>query len=57
MKGFRETIATSGLSDLGYRGSRYTRNNRRDDAGFTNERLDRVLANSEWCTMFNNVVV
>ena len=57
MEDFREAIAESGLSDLGYRGSRYTWNNGRDDAGFTKARLDHVLANRDWCSTFSNVVV
>lgn len=45
------------LGDLGYTGSRFTWNNRRSDATFTNEQLDHVVANSEWCTRFPVVTV
>jgi hypothetical protein len=49
MKGFREAIESCRLSDLGYLGSMYTWSNGRADGSFTRERLDRAMANPEWC--------
>jgi hypothetical protein len=40
------------LSDLGFRGPLFTWSN-----GRTMERLDRAVANSDWCLLFNVVEV
>ena len=39
------------LSDLGFRGPKYTRNNGRSNASFMKERLNRAVANKEWCSL------
>jgi len=52
MKGFREAIESCRLGDLGYLGSMYTWSNKRADGSFTRERLDRAMANPEWCILF-----
>ncbi|XP_059458269.1 uncharacterized protein LOC132187853 [Corylus avellana] len=49
---FREALEDCNLSDLGYIGSKYTWNNRREDDGFIKERLDRATANTGWCNLF-----
>lgn len=46
-----------GLRDLGYIGPNYTWNNGRDGADFIQERLDRALANCEWCSLFPYVTM
>ena len=54
---FREVLEDHHLSDLGYSGSKFTWSNCRQDAGFTKEQLDRVVANTGWCTLFKRVEV
>lgn len=57
MEKFRDTLTSCGLCDLGFKGSWFTWNNGGDHAGFTKERLDRVLAKKEWCVIHSDVVV
>lgn len=57
MNDFCSTLEDCLLSDLGFKGPRFTWNNGREGRGFTQERLDRAVANLEWCNLFNNVVV
>jgi hypothetical protein len=57
MVGFREALEIYGLGDLGYIGLCFTWSNRRSDASFTQERLDREMANRESCTLFPHVTV
>lgn len=45
------------LLDLGFIGPKYTWCNGRMATGITRERLDRVVANHEWCQNFNVVSV
>jgi hypothetical protein len=52
MTGFREAIEFCRLGDLGFSGSMFTWSNRRADGNFTKERLDRAMANPEWCSIF-----
>jgi hypothetical protein len=52
MRGFRETLETCHLGDLGFSGSMFTWCNRRTDGMFMKERLDRAVANPEWCAIF-----
>lgn len=52
MENFRATLHDCGLGDLGYKGPRYTRRNKREPAAFIKERLDRAVANEEWCNKF-----
>jgi hypothetical protein len=52
MRGFRETLETCHLGDLCFSGSMFTRCNRRTNRTFTKERLDRAVANPEWCAIF-----
>jgi len=52
MTGFREALEFCRLGDLGFSGSMFTWSNRRTDGTFTKERLDRAMANPEWCTIF-----
>jgi len=57
MDGFRNALDECQLGDLGYHGSRFTWSNRRSDAMFTKERLDRAVANQGWCTLFQDITV
>ena len=57
MEKFRNTLEECQLSDLRYFGPRYTWYNARDDEGFTQERLNRAIANHEWCSIFKEVDV
>jgi len=52
MTGFREALEVCRLGDLGFSGSPFTWSNRRSDGTFTKERLDRAVANPEWCSIF-----
>jgi hypothetical protein len=45
-------LETCQLSDLGFIGSKFTWCNNKEDEYFTKERLDRVVANLEWCEFF-----
>jgi hypothetical protein len=57
MDGFRYVLSDCHLGDLGYRGSNFIWNNRRDSDNFIKERLDRALATTEWCCFFLELVV
>lgn len=52
MEAFKNTLEVCELHDLGYRGSKFTWSNGREGAEFTKERLDRMVANQEWCDLF-----
>ncbi|XP_062145430.1 uncharacterized protein LOC133852683 [Alnus glutinosa] len=53
----RNTLEFCGLSDLGYKGPRFTWCNNRSDDSFTKERLNRALANVDWCFHYQQVMV
>jgi hypothetical protein len=57
MDGFRTTLEDCHLGDIGYHGSRFTWSNHRTDATFTKERLDRAVANREWCSLLPEFMV
>jgi hypothetical protein len=57
MENFQNILEDCGLSDLGFRGPKYTWNNGREGADFTKERLDRVVANRDWCNLYQGVEV
>ncbi|XP_062171134.1 uncharacterized protein LOC133876926 [Alnus glutinosa] len=57
MAGFRNTLEECGLSDLGFKGARFTWRNHHSDHSFVQERLDRALGDEEWCQLFPNVSV
>jgi hypothetical protein len=52
MRGFQMALEDCHLSDLGFRGPLFTWSN-----GRTLECLDRAVANSDWCLLFNVVEV
>ncbi|XP_026410798.1 uncharacterized protein LOC113306024 [Papaver somniferum] len=54
---FNDFIQMNHLIDLGYKGPSYTWTNGREIDGLIMQRLDRVLANTEWFISFHNVVV
>jgi hypothetical protein len=54
---FRETLLDCELSDLGFTGSALTWSNNREQNALVRARLDRVVANSGWRSLFPLVVV
>jgi endonuclease/exonuclease/phosphatase family metal-dependent hydrolase len=54
---FREALEECQLGDLGFVGPFFTWSNRRMDDTYTRERLDRAVANPEWCSIFPIVSV
>lgn len=52
MEDFRLALEECGLSDLGYRGYKYTWSNNKEGESFTKERLDRVFGNSKWLSSY-----
>jgi hypothetical protein len=52
MDGFRSVLDDCLLADLGFQGAPFTWSNHKYDGMFTKERLDRALANQEWCSIF-----
>jgi hypothetical protein len=57
MKAFQKALSDSRLGDLGFVGPKFTWCNGRGGRDLTKERLDRAVANSEWCSIFNVVEV
>lgn len=53
----KDVMSQCGLIDLGANGPRYTWNNKRVGLANIKERLDRVLANEEWCKNYRNAQV
>jgi exonuclease III len=51
MDQFREALENCGLSDLGYKGAKFTWSNCQHDGNFIQERLDRAVANKAWCEL------
>jgi hypothetical protein len=52
MEQFRGVLVDCGLSDLGYKGSKFTWSNQ--DETFMKERLDQAVANQAWCGLLKN---
>jgi hypothetical protein len=52
MEAFQNTLASCGLSDLGYKGPKFTWSNGREGDDFTKERLDKAVANHSWCGLY-----
>jgi hypothetical protein len=57
MEAFQKTLEECSLSDLDYRGPKYTWTNCRDGNQFTKEQLDRAIANQQWRDFFREVDV
>lgn len=57
MRAFNSYVKQCGLFDLGYSGPAYTWTNKRFSSTPVFERLDRCLANAEWCGLFPNTNV
>lgn len=54
MEDFRLALERNGLVDLGWKNQKFTQSNKHTYETFTKERLDRVVANENWLTMFGN---
>jgi len=52
MEEFGAALESCQLIDLGFRGYKFTWNNKRPSATNTRERLDRAVANKEWLDAF-----
>ena len=51
LDGFREAMQVCELEDIGFEGDMYTwRNHSKELRTYICERLDRAIANEEWCT-------
>ncbi|KAF5466912.1 hypothetical protein F2P56_016794 [Juglans regia] len=48
MERFRSALEKGNLSDLGWRGNKFTWSNKHEDDTFTKERLDRAVAIPRW---------
>lgn len=57
MERFKEALYDCELTDLGYKGSKYTWSNKREGGEFTKERLDRVLGNGNLKMTFSSCLV
>lgn len=55
MEDFQRTLKDCYLSDLGFSRPKFTWNNGWHNKGFSQERLDRVVANKEWCVLYEVV--
>jgi hypothetical protein len=54
MRTFNAYVKQCGLFDLGFSGPAYTWTNKRFSSKPVFQRLDRCLANAEWCGVFPN---
>lgn len=58
LDGFRDALIQCGLRDIGFEGDMFTwRNHSKELRTYICERLDRAVANDEWCDMFPDTVV
>ena len=57
MELFRNALEVCNLSDLGYSGPRFTWTNQQPDGNFTKVKLDRAVANTQWCQLFTGASV
>ena len=57
MELFRSTLEKCNLSDLGYSGAKFTWTNCQSDGNFTKVWFDCVVANTQWCNLFQEASV
>lgn len=50
---FRQALETCGIYDIHSKGQKFTWSNNMRGREFTNERIDRAMANKEWNELFN----
>lgn len=55
IQGFNEAVNDCGLHDLGFHGYEFTWDKSRGTENWVEERLDRALADLNWCAMFEYV--
>ncbi|KAL5565008.1 hypothetical protein UlMin_028172 [Ulmus minor] len=57
LRNFREDIEYCNLTDLGFRGPKFTWCRGNNNSNFIQKRLDRMLGNSGWSDLFPNSIV
>ena len=57
MEAFRRTLYDCAITDLGFYGPKFTWNNCKEEGNFIQERLDKGVANKEWCSRFPNFCI
>jgi hypothetical protein len=57
MEGFREVIQYCGFTDLGFSGTPYTWDNRRENLHNIKVRLDRALADERWLDLYGDTSI
>lgn len=57
MEDFKNSLEHCQLCDMGFVGLRFTWANNRYDHQFMRERLDKAVANKEWCESFSTFIV
>ena len=57
MNDFRLALKICNLSDMGYKGAKFTWNNCQNNRDFIEEQLDKMVGNNEWCRPFSDVTV
>ncbi|XP_042950183.1 uncharacterized protein LOC122282291 [Carya illinoinensis] len=57
MSMFRNLLEEGNLLDLGWKRNKFTWCNHHEDESFTNERLDRVIANPRWKSNYSEALV
>lgn len=57
MEDFRKALQDNSLSDMGWKGVKYTLSNKHFDETFTKERLDTFVAKLAWIDLFKNRLV
>ena len=54
---FKDCLDKCNMVDMGFRGPRYTRTNRREISSLIQERIDRFFMNSSWCQLYPDAEV
>jgi len=57
MEAFKQTLEDCHLTNMGFCGLKLMWSNRRRDHFFTQERLDRVVANKEWHELYPDIQI
>ena len=57
MDAFRNTLSFCGLSDIGCNRAQFIWNNGQERDSFIQAKLDRVVANTDWCAIYPDVSI